>query len=404
MRKAIWCSLAAFILGLPACGGKEDGSPLDSIPDAAALTLEVTGGSAETGAQPVAAQLAAPAEATVTAGTTWPVVGDDLAEAQKKIAAVNAAIRNVFEHVAGVALVNGAPWPGTGKWYGPADRCTVDVSPCPEGDAATFRLWIGNAVGRGGAFVLQAKAVGSTDGAYRTILAGWMRRGALPRRGIGQMWVNLGNLKLAAPAFAGDGTLYAGFAAEGAAPRLAKAETLVLNAFTPDADTWPAATVALRGFRTRAGTARVRVASASPDYVAGTADELLLAHVVYNPDLGGRAYAVVALGDVPPSSYFLGRACYAPHDPSAPIYEEWFLCSTSVGPAACILDAGGAGAPAAGFSGTWPSTCTVTGAFAPPESETASATAVPGPLPGESDTALVPEDPPATQDGAPTPE
>jgi hypothetical protein len=411
MRNVKWMPLAALTIGLTACGGKEESSPTDSIPDAAALTLEVTGGAGET-----AAVSALPAIDAVAAPTDWPVTGDDLAQAQKKIAAVNTAIRSIFDHVAAVALVDGAPWPGTGKWYGPSDRCTVEVAPgasCPDGATATFRLWVGKAPGRGGAFVLQAKAVGTADDTYKTVLAGWMRRGVLARRGVGQIWINLESLKLAASAYPGQGYLYGGFAAVGIP--MVKAETLVLVGFTPDVNNadWPPATVAFRGFKNAAGTARVRVA-AIKNFVTTTADtELGLAHVVYNPDLGGRAFALVTdyvdagvtHGDVPADHYFFGRSCYAPHTPTAPVFKEWFLCPTSQGPVACALDAGNPREVVTGTS--WATDCAVAdepAEFGPPGSAPGVDPAtLPGQLPGEDGTGLTPEDPPAGDAGAPAP-
>jgi hypothetical protein len=333
------------------------------------------------------------------------VTGDDLAQAQARIAQVNRAVRSVFEHVAGVALVGGAPWPGTGKWYGPSERCTVEVSPCPENASATFRLWVGNAIGRGGAFVLQAKAPAATDDAYRTVLAGWMRRGALARRGAGQIWVNLEALKLAASAFPGQGRLFGGF---GAGP-VAKTAAYVLSAFTPDTGKWAPATVAFRGFKTAAGTARVRVA-AIRDLVQTTADtELGLAHVVYNSSLGGRAFAIVSNyrdagvshGDVPADAYFLGRACYAAGAPQAPVFKQWFLCPGSEGPVACIADTGNPSKVELGTS--WDADCAALSqaAFQPPTSAPGTDPAAqPGQLPGEE---VEPEAVPTTDAAAPAP-
>ena len=64
-------------------------------------------------------------------------------------------------------------------------------------------------------------------------------------------------------------------------------------ATSPPTATWAAATVAFRGFRTIAGTARVRVAAVK-DFVDHDIDtELGLFHAVYNPSLGGRAFSLV---------------------------------------------------------------------------------------------------------------
>lgn len=407
MRNLIPIPLMALALGLLACGGEEESSPTDSIPDAAALTLTVTGAETETGA---ASGLGAGPAVTATAEPAWPATGDDLVQVQRRIAAVNSAIRSIFDHVAGVARVNGAPRPGSGRWYGPSERCTVEVSPCPENASATFRLWVGNAVGRGGAFVLQARSNAAGDEDYRTVLAGWMRRGALPRRGVGQFWIDLENVKAAVPGYAypGQGTLYGGFAAA----RVAKAETLVLRDFTPDATNWPAATVAFRGFRTIAGTARVRIAAVK-DFVATTSDtELGLFHAVYHPSLGGRAFSIVASyvdgtahGDVPAEHYFLGRSCYAPHAPTAPVFKEWFLCPKSESPGACALDTANPGVVEVGTS--WAADCAIDGEPAefgpPPAAPGTDPAAEPGALPGEDGTGLTAEDPPVSGDDAPSP-
>ncbi|HVO19166.1 MAG TPA: hypothetical protein VMU15_07920 [Anaeromyxobacter sp.] len=408
-KTAPWLGMA-LAASLAACGPRPDsGSATSSIPDAAALTLEVTGGSSEQAVTPAAA-----ADLAAVSGTAWPETGDDLALAQKKIAALNSAIRSIFDHVEGVALVDKANWPAaTGRWYGPSDRCAVDVSPCPDGDAATFRLWVGQGQ-RGMAFVLEAKPVGADDATFAAILAGWMKRGALARRGVGQIWVNLQNLKLAAAAYPGQGYLYGGFAA---GPK-AKVAVYRLLDFTPDAtssdpDLAPA-TVFFRGFKNGEGTARVRVA-ALKDYVPTTGDdELGLFHVVYNPGLGGRAYAVVAdytssgvtHGDVPAGDYFFGRSCYAPHAPGVPVFKEWFLCPLDEGPAACAASGGLDKRLVTGT--TWAAECAgvlveASTAFgAPTGVPDADPAAAPGALPGEDSSGLTPEDAPATTDAAPT--
>jgi hypothetical protein len=409
MRSATWMALALVGVLAASCGMKNDpsSSALDDVPDADALTLEVTGGAAELGAL-----AAAPALATAVAVSDWPATGNDLTEAQKRIAAVNGALRALVGHVEAVALEGGLPTPGGGTWYGPADLCTVDAATsCPEGAAASFRLWVGRGpLGYAGAFVLQARPLSSTDeGAFVNVAAGTLARGVLHRRGHGRIWLDLDNLKAAAAAYPGQGKLYGGFAAG----RVAKAETLVLKDFTPDAGNpdWPAATVALRGFKTAAGTARVRVASVK-DLVQTTEDtELGLAHVVWNAALGGRAWAMVTNyvageathGDVPADSYFLGRACWAAGDPTTPVYKEWFLCPKSQGPAVCIADPANPGSVEIGTSWTQ---CAVTGdpgEYDPPAAAPGSDPAqVPSALPGEGQAGETPDAPPAEGDPLPT--
>lgn len=397
MRNARWMAVAVMGVLAAGCGskdGSEAGDALDNVPEAEALTLELTGTAADAGQIEVTSQAAAVA---------WPTTQDDLVAARDQVRAVNTAIRKVFELVGGTALVAGPPGPGRSRWYGPYEACAVDTSPCPEGASAVFSLWVGASLvpAHGYEFVLVAKAPGAADAAYDAVLAGWMRRGAVRHRGVGRIWMNLENLRAAAPTFPGAGHLYAGFGAG----RVAKSETLILSGFTPDAAGWAPATVALRGYRTEAGTRRVRVATVE-DYLAGDeGDELGLAHLAYDPDLGGRAYGVVVDGDVAAGSYYLGRSCYAAGAPEAPVYKEWFFCDAGQGPAACISAAGGAGTPADGFSGTWagcPSTIPETPAFAPPAAEPADPTAIPAALPGEDGAGITPEEAPTSGAGAPT--
>jgi hypothetical protein len=412
MKNANWMLLALSGVLAAGCGGKQGndaGGALDDVPAAEALTLEVTGGAAEQGT----AAIGPAALAEVSVATAWPATGDDLAEAQHRIAGVNSALRRFIAHVEAVAQVVGQPTPGGGRWYGPADRCTVDVAvgtACPDGAVANLRLWVGRGpLGYAGAFVLQARPAGSTDDdAWKDVAAGTLARGLHLRRGHGRIWLDLDNLRSVAAAYPGEGKLYGGF---GAGP-VAKAEILLLSGFTPDATNpdWPAATVALRGFKTAAGTARVRVASLK-DYLTTTSDtELGLFHVVWNAALGGRAFAIVtdytadsmAHGDVPADAYYFGRACYAAGAPTTPIFKEWFLCPKRQGPAACAADAGN---PSTVEIGTAWAQCAVAGEpaeFAPPTSAPGTDPAqVPSALPGEDGAGVTPDAPPA--DGDPLP-
>lgn len=415
MRNASWMALSLAGVLATGCGGGKGTSAagaLDDVPDAQALTLEVTGGAEEQGA--VAA--APSAMAAVAADPAWPVTGDDLAAARSKIAAVNAALRKAIAHVEAVAVGGGAPvsTQGGGRWYGPIDRCTVDVavgSACPEGAAANLRLWIGRGpLGYAGAFLLQARPYGADDeAAWKTVAAGTLARGVHLRRGHGKIWIDLDQLKSVAPAYVGRGKLYGGFSAG----PVAKAETLVLHDFTPDATNpaWPAATVAFRGFKSAAGTARVRVA-ALEDYVATTDDtELGLFHVAYNAAVGGRAFAVVtdytadatSHGDVPADHYFFGRACYAAGAPTTPVFKQWFLCPKAQSPVACAADAGNASAIEIGTS--W-SACALPGdpaEFAPPTSAPGMDPAqLPGALPGEDASGETADAPPVEGDPLPS--
>jgi hypothetical protein len=423
MSNASWMALVLTGVLVAGCGGSNGGSSgaLDGVPDAQALTLEVTGGAAEQGAALLApaAQLAG-----VAVDPAWPVTGVDLTEGQKKVAGVNAALRAFVLQLETAAVGAGLPTAG-GRWFGPKDGCTdadvADLSACPDGATANLRLWVGRRglALPGSAFVLQARPYGSTDdGAFVTVAAGWMVRGAVVRRGHGQLWLDLDHLRSVAnpgdlaTGYHGQGKLLAGFAAN----RVAKAETLLLDGFTPDATNadWPAATVAFRGYKTAAGTARVRVA-AIKDYVHTTSDtELGLFHVVYDAALGGRAYGIVSdytpaggskHGDVPTGFYYFGRSCYAAGAPTAPVFKEWFYCPTTEGPAACAADASN---PTHVEIGTAWSQCDVAGSPAEFDPPATAPTAAPDPagapatMPGESSTGETPDDVPA-QDAAPTP-
>ncbi len=145
---------------------------------------------------------------------------------------------------------------------------------------------------------------------------------------------------------------------------------------------------------------------------SGSDTELGLAHVVYNPSLGGRAYALVGNytwdavthGDVPAGSYYFGRACYAPGAPTAPVFKQWFLCPLDQGPVACAADEAN---PSTILAGTgWEADCAVSGdpaEFAPPTGAPGSdPAAAPSALPGESSLDVTAEPVPADDADAPT--
>ncbi|MGC3997721.1 MAG: hypothetical protein QM767_09585 [Anaeromyxobacter sp.] len=362
MRHLTLICAAAAALVLAACGQEDTSNPADNVPDAPALTLELAGGAAE-------GLLEAGAPALLA---TTPDVNDELADAREKLAAVNTAVRSLFAQVAAVVATEGAPAPGQVTVYGPVTRCVVEGA-CDAGGSASFKLTVARAFGRTWAFTLTAQ-VGDE---WKPVAAGWMHRGAVVRRGAGRVALNLENLRAAAPAYTGQGYLLGAFSSGPVAKHL----HYRLVDFTPDPARWPAATAAFRGYKTEAGTTRVRVAGVK-DLVGGEDTELGIARVAYNPALGGRAFSVVtnytvdgvAHGDVPAgdqgqAQYWFGRACYAPGQ-TTPAFKEWFLCDRSVGPAACVLAQGGVGTPAAGADGaTWQDTCalqTEPAEFAPP--------------------------------------
>jgi hypothetical protein len=394
---------AALAVALSACAGQDRQSPLDSVPDAAGLTLELQGGAPEQ----LALESAGTAVSAAALAIAPPTISDDLSVAREKIAAVNAAVRSVFTHVEEIAKANGAPAPGEVMVYGPVDRC-VAPNACADGGTATLRLKVVHVAANVWAFVLDAQV--ATD--WKPVAAGWLRKGDVARRGAGRIALNLQNLKAAAPAYPGQGYLLGGFANG----PVAKALQYRLVDFTPDPNSWPATTAAVRGFKTAAGVTRVRLAEVADLYGSPPSqDELGFAHVAWAPTVGGRAYAIVANtqsgGDVPVASdgseqYFFGRACYLAGQSTA-AFKEWFVCPRGVGPRACVSVHGGAGDVVTGATGaTWQNTCAL--AIEPPELEPPEG--APAATPddtttetGEAQTSLTPETPPSSPDDVAAP-
>jgi hypothetical protein len=392
---------AALAVALTACAGNDAKSPIENVPDAAGLTMEVRGGAAEG-----LALTALDAGVARAALTTAPDPNDDLAAARARIAAVNRAVRELFAHVEEVAKENGAPGPGEVTMYGPVDKC-VQSDACASGGTATLRLKVFHAVSTVWGFSLDAKV--GVD--WKPVAAGWMRRGAVARRGRGRIALNLDDLRAAAPAYRGQGYLLGGFENG----PVAKALVYRLDHFSPDTSSSAPVTAAFRGFKTAAGVTRVRLAEIADLYGPTPSDtELGFAHVAWHPTFGGRAYMLVANyldgatmhGDVPTAAdgtqqYFFGRACYLPGQ-STPAFKEWFLCPRAVAPAACVIANAGSGDVVVGPAGaTWQGTCAL--ATEPPELDapasapatTSDDTAAES---SEAQTGLAPEAPPATTD------
>jgi hypothetical protein len=401
--------VAALALTLSACGGAagsgSSASSVQDVPDTQSLILEVPGGTTEALTTSSAAALEQSAEAAPAA---VPTTGDDLAAAREKVASVNAAIRSFVGQIEAVAATAGVPAPGSVTVYGPVDRCVV-ASPCDESGEASLKLTIRRAYGSTWAFVLEAAPVGTES--FKPVAAGWMHRGQVIRRGSGRIALNLEALRAAAPAYTGQGYLLGGFSSG----PVAKSLTYVLtgpagSGFTPDPSRWPAANAAFRGFKTAAGVTRVRVAGLEDlyrDAASDTGDELGFASVVYEPSVGGRAYAIVKnytldgatyQGDVPTAGtndhYFLGRACYGPGQ-TTPAFKEWFYCAHGVRPAVCIGEAGGVGTPDPGTAGTaWTESCpTLASEFDAPATEPTGASDT-SPEQGEASADVTSEDPP----------
>jgi len=413
MKNAMRLGAAVLALSLSACGLQEDDPYLDVIPDAEGLTLELQGGAAEG----LALSVPSAAEPSLAAAGT-PETNDDLEDARRKIRALNEAVRSIFERVSEVASSGGQERPGGVKVFGPADRC---VQPGPAGclAEANLRLVVWRLGERIGSFALEARPVGSTlEADFAPVLAGYLVRGATPRRGAGRLWVNLENLSAAAgDGYLGQGYLVAGFASG----PVAKAATFRMLDFTRDPALHAPITAAFSGFLTANRTARVRVAAIADFDKTGPDTELGIGRLVYNPALGGRAFSIVTNwldrstvpptphGDVPVGQYWFSRSCYAPGT-TLPAFKEWFLCPRGEGPVACLVNQFGSwrdavGTQVAGDAGdTWADTC----AFAveppemmPPTDAPADDASDGSPEAGQDATGLAPDAPPVDPMGPP---
>ncbi len=344
----------ALALALAACGEKSKPDPyLQNIPDAAALTID-TAAAAPSAAAVVGGVAVDPA--TIPTGAS---AGDDLAIVHDRAQKLNAAIRDVFAHVDALTSTGGQLLAGGVKQWGPAVRCVErdDAGACvPDGEAKLVlraRRWSDHL----GDFVVLATS--TAGGEYRPVLAGYLIRGAMERRGAGKVWVNHENLHAAAAGFKGRGYAAAGFAAGPVAKRV----TVRMLEFTrdvTDAANQPAVTATFSAWRNGAGVVRARVAGFA-DLVNGPGgQELAFWRAVWAPARGGRAFTIVAdgrnpnaagavTGDVDPAKYWFARACYDPGHTTAS-YKEWYLCDRGQGPLACIV-ASGPGTPDAAVGG-----------------------------------------------------
>jgi hypothetical protein len=345
-------SILAAALALAACGKSNKSDNYSAlVPDAAAITLETpssTGGSAQLTA------LVAPPQDPATVLTT---AGDDLGKVKTEAAHLNAAIHKIFDRLEDLMASGGKELPGHVKVWGPAVRCVEpDTSGCLAEATLRLRVALG-ANDHAGGFVLDARPVSSTDeGAFKPVVAGWIVRGALERRGVGKVWVNFENLKAAAGAgFKGEGYLAAGFAAG----PFEKAARYRMLGFTRDPALHAPVTAAFAGWRSPTGVLRARAIGIGNYDTAGGADELGAWRAVYHPTYGGIAFSAISnyhplsapatvVGDVPTvgaiDHYWFGRTCYAAGS-TTPQYKEWFFCPTTQGPRACIIAQAGAGTP-----------------------------------------------------------
>ena len=340
MKSTIRIAAAGVLaLALAACGSKSKPDPyLQNVPEAAAVTLDTGNAAAVSGAV---------AGIDPVPDTT---VGDDLGVVHAKAEAMNAALRSVFAHLDAVTSTGGQVLPGNVKQWGPVDRCVEPDGSggCVANGTANLRLRVRKWTDHIADFVLDARAVGSTDAsAFEPVLAGYLIRGATDRRGAGKIWVNFPNLHDAASGFKGEGYLGAGFAAG----PVAKAVTYRMYQFTRDPALHRPVTASFTAWKNDLGTVRARVAGIgdttgngdlyNPDGTATSLPEVGLWHGVWSPTYGGRAFTVIAGGDVAriaPGKYWFARACY-PSGAVMPSYKEWFECDAGTSPAACILAA-----------------------------------------------------------------
>lgn len=328
----------ALGLALAACGEQSKPDPyLQNIPDAAALTLETSASSAAP-----AALAAAVDPTTIPTGGS---AGNDLAVVHDKVQKLNGAVRDVFAHVEALTATGGQVLTGNVKQWGPAVRCVEPdgAGGCVAGGEAKLVLRARQWNDRLGDFVVLASSVSGTPADLRPVLAGYLVRGAMERRGAGKLWVNHENLHAAAQGFKGRGYLAAGFAAGPVAKRV----TYRMLGFTRDAGDLaghPAVTAAFHGWKNAAGVVRARVAALANLDQDGPAQELGIWRAVWAAAAGGRAFTVVAGGDVDPAKYWFARACY-PAGSTTPSYKEWFSCDRSPAnpPRACVLANAGQG-------------------------------------------------------------
>ncbi len=360
---------AALALILTACGQKSiDFS--GATPDVAGLSLEIEGGATE--GLPLAAQATAPGLAPEAALAATPADGDDLASIRAELKALNGELRRVMERVAEVLQERGAPAVGDRMVYGPSDRCVVADAAGACTASANFVLGVKHERDHLFSWLLEARPVGSTAKAdFKAVAAGWLARGGHKHRGVGRLALNLRNLHAVQSLYPGDGFLLAVF---DNGP-VAKSVHYRLVEFTPDGVN--PRTAAYVGMKNAAGIRRVRVATPQELLAGPGGDELLLARAAWIPGVAGRTYAIVTNwkrldrtatppvlaglphGDVPganwDSSYYFGRACYAPASAGAVLsmrFKEWYLCDRPEAPAACVVRQGGAGTVVTG-TGAW---------------------------------------------------
>jgi hypothetical protein len=322
----------ALAFALAACGQQSKSDPyLQNMPDAAALTIDTSASASSAGAVAMAAAVdPTPVES----------IGNDLAVVHQKAQQVNEALRDVFAHVDALTASGGEVLAGNVKQWGPVVRCVQGdgAGGCVADGQAKLLLRARRWSDHLGDFVVLATSVSGSAADYRPVLAGYLQRGNVDRRGAGKVWVNHENLHAAAAGFKGRGYLAAGFAAGPVAKRI----TLRMLDFTRNVDDpagHPAITASFTAWKNGAGIVRARVAGFANLDKTTTALELGFWRGVWAASSGGRAFTVITGGDVAAGQYWFGRACY-PAGATTPSYKEWYLCTRPSGPAACILSSG----------------------------------------------------------------
>ncbi len=362
--------LLAALATLAACSGastKKDAYAA-ATPDVQGLTLELQSAAAEGALAPE------PAAATPQ---------NDLLAARAVIQELNAGVRAFVDQIRAVVDAGGgAPGVGEQMRYGPADRCVVGTDPATC-DKATFLVTVTHEHDNLFSWKLDAWPVGAAETAAQVVARGWIATGDVAHRGVGKLGLDLDALHAVVAAYPGQGKLLGAFASG----RMGKVLTYRLYGFTPDPAVHGPAWLVLAGFRNDVtGTRRVRLATLA-DVVTTPTDtgpELVLAHMAWNPLVGGRSFAITTnwedpargitapQGDVPGTPwnehYYFTRSCYAAQDASL-LFKQTFLCDgpgslAPEGPGACAVRVS-LGDPAAAAAGiVYPASPTATDTWA----------------------------------------
>ncbi|HET9952983.1 MAG TPA: hypothetical protein VFQ61_00695 [Polyangiaceae bacterium] len=222
----------------------------------------------------------------------------ELLRARHAIRDLNQAIRAFMQPIA--ALLRGtdpnAPLPRIREW-GPVKR-----------GQAEYRFVLRQGSERRYGWRLEARPAGSTD-AFSIVAAGHVRVGAVARRGVGSLGLDLDALRIVDPTVHAAGKLYARFAHGPVATRLSYG----LHEFTPNPEQNSGVDAWVQGVHVSTGFNRVRLAfHGNLPETATDAEELVLMRVRHHRAEGGRADAIVSGGDVPDGKLWVVSECWAP--------------------------------------------------------------------------------------------